>query len=220
MPDPIEDTPPASEITVQDDVVNDDTPEAEDTDNDGEVTTGQESDEEDPIEALVQARLSLERERMVAEAHAEQEARSAAEQQRLRATAEREALRSSFETAIKTARDKLKSVKVKNEDGDDVVINLPDDFFEEAVAKPFQAHNANVREVVQADVLNALADAALNTLPDSSREDFITKATAKPLTEWLQTYAETQAPNTQFVKTLQREVDVQVKAATARGFAR
>lgn len=176
----------------------------------------------DPIEDAIRARLDLERERIQAEATAAArthiEAERVQSEQRRAAEQHQSQLRNTLADTIKRTRDGLKGVTVYNEQG--VKSTLSDEAIEELVVKPVQQYNATVEQAVQQRLYQDLATTAHGTMSEQARADFATKATNKPLDEWLRTYAEVNAPASEYVKTLEREIDVKVKAAEARGFAK
>ena len=181
-----------------------------------------EDDGEDPIDAAIEAKAQLLLEQRLKGAEAQLTERLTQQYEaRTRSTLEareQTALRDSFADAIKEAHTQLKNLDIYDKDNNPVEID--DKTFEEFVAKPFQRHNSQVQQTVQQRLLNTIADAAVNILPAEVRDDFGKKAAQKPIDQWLRIFAETLAPHTESVKQAQKELDVKVKAAEARGFAR
>ena len=190
-----------------------------------EVTGEDTEDSTDPFEVAYEARRELERDaeriRLAEEVRASiirennERALAAAQQQdALR-------LRESFADVLKDARTALSRINVKSPETDEeLTIGITDAAFEEAVAKPLQRFNATAESTYTQRIYNELAEAASSVLPVEAHEDFNKKASGKALPEWIQTLVETQAPHTDYAKALQREVEVKVKAAEARGYAR
>ena len=190
-----------------------------------EVTAEGNTDDEDdgdPIEEAFLARLALEQEKLQAAADARARERIAAEQaeafRRQTASNSEQTLRDALAETIKRSREGLRNITVYDDKGN--ASRLSDEVIEEHVAKPLQAYNAQVRSTERNGVYHELAQTTVNLLPETQREAFSTQAAGKPLDEWQKTYAELYAPNSDFVKQMQREVDVKVKAAEARGYAK
>ena len=179
-------------------------------------------DDSDPIEEAFAARLALELERRASDLEKTVTTRILAQQEATQtaATAAQEAnrLRDSFAGSIKTVRDGLAGLDIYDKAGNPVSIG--DQLFEQIVAQPFQRHNSTVQEATQRQILNLLGSTAYNALPATVRDDFAAKAASKPLNEWLTLFAETFAPHTGTVKERDKEVEVRIKAAEARGYAK
>lgn len=219
---PTEDTVDTTEVTGDAEVT---APSPEDTADVTTEATGEDNeDTTDPFEVAYEARRELERDteraRLAEEVraalmreNAERAALNAAQQDALR-------LRESFADVLKEARGALSKINVKTDDDEELVIGINDATFEEAVAKPLQRFNATAEQTYTTRIYNELAEAASSVLPVEAHESFNKAATGKTLPEWIQTLVETQAPYTDFAKTLNREVEVKVKAAEARGYAK
>ena len=179
-------------------------------------------DEEDLIEAAIQARLALEVERKADELAAKKLAIKESElseaQRKRDSEVEQTKLRESFAEAVKSTRNALKTLEIYDSAGKRV--EFTDTAFEDLVVKPFQKHNSEAEKAHQSVVVNALTQAALDSLPAEMRSDFTSRAGNKPINEWLKTYAEMYAPNAEAIKELKREEDAKIKAAEARGFAK
>lgn len=179
--------------------------------------------DEDPFEVAFQARWELEqeklRERLTAEARARIQAEQAAAEAERARTQTEQTLRDRFEEMVKAQREGLRSLTVYNEKGE--ASRISDEAIEQLVIKHGQAYNATVQREVEQRILTGLATTAVQSLPtDEARESFATKAQNKPLGDWLRAYAESLAPSTEYVKSLERELDVKIKAAEARGYAK
>ena len=186
--------------------------------------TEEANDDSDPFEIAYEARRELEREseraRLAAEVR-EQLQREA--QDRAYAMAQQQdamRVRETFADVLKDARAGLSKITVKTDDDEELSVGITDQAFEEAVAKPMQRFNAVAEQTFTTRVYNELAEAASSVLPVEAHEDFNKKASGQSLPQWIQTLVETQAPHTAYAKALQREIDVKVKAAEARGYAR
>ena len=186
--------------------------------------TGEDNDDSDPFEIAYEARRELERETDRARIAAETRAQLQQEaQDRAYAAAQQQdalRLRETFADVLKDARTGLSKITVKTDDNEELSVGITDQAFEDAVAKPLQRFNSIAEQTFTTRVYNELAEAASSVLPVETHEDFNKKASGQSLPQWIQTLVETQAPHTEYAKTLQREVDVKVKAAEARGYAR
>lgn len=179
-------------------------------------------EEEDPFEVAYKARLELERERLIAEAQAEAERKLRAEYEEQRQYAateeERRRLNESFTDAIKSSRDNLKKLAIKDADGNEY--GLTDEQIEQLVVQPFQRYNATAQQSISQTVYTQLAQAAIDSLPPEARESFSKQAAGKPLDQWLKLFGEHLAPETNFAKQTKKEREVAEKAAEARALAR
>lgn len=189
--------------------------------------TGDERDEDtrDPFEVAYEARRELEREeerkRLAEEVRQQLLREQQMQAERARLAAEQARIRETFTDVIKETRARLSRVVVKSEDGDEeLTIAIPDATFEEAVARPLQRYNAVAEQTYTSRVYNDLANAAASVLPESAHEEFNKRAAGKPLDAWVRELVEANAPHTEYVKNLQKEFEVKLKAAEARGFAR
>lgn len=204
----------------EDTVVETEAPE-EGTATSAEVTV-EEPEESDPVEEFQKAWEESRRAEIEAEIRRQLESEfqsklEAERRQRLDAD-NQERLRASFQNAIKESRELLTSLPIFNEDGERVQIS--DEQFQKFVAEPFQKHNATVQQLAQMAVYANLAQVAFESIPESLRASFSEKAQGKPLDEWLLTYAEVMAPHTEKYKALEKDKEVAIKAAEARGYAR
>jgi hypothetical protein len=177
------------------------------------------TEDSDDVEAAINARLEAERERISQEVREalqqEFEERRKAEQDAYQNEANNQALLNSFGTTVREIRANLQGVKFYDEGGEERI--LSDDQLEQLVVRPLLRYNQTGERAASLRVLSTLSGAALSTLPDTVREEFIRKATGKPLQEWLDQYAELKAENTQWAKRQKTETEAAVKAAEARG---
>lgn len=204
------------------------TPKSEGTVHDGDDANADDNDDdddEDPIEEAVKARTEqIVRQALEAERRAEQSRRAAEADEYRKAQAEEEKkkkLNDSFVNTAKRTRDALSKLPLRDEDGN--AIKLTDEVIQEFV-EPWREHNGLVQQAIdgtaEARVYSNLAQAAISLIPADKHEEFAKRADGKPIAEYLKTIAELNAPTTEFVKNLQEDADVKVKAAFARGFAK
>ena len=188
------------------------------TADDADVTADDDTSDEDPFEAAVTASLELERERIRREVEEQNTTRAREAKRKADEDAEAARYSSSWADAVKEAREKFKGLRLV--DDDERPYTPPDDLFESVVAQPFQKHNAVLEKGVTQQLLTALADNALATLPEDERERFAEVAAGKPLDQWLRLYGEAFAPHTEHAKFTAKEVEAKVKAAEARAVAK
>lgn len=201
-----------TEVTAED---------AEDTALNADVTADDnDTTEEDPVELAIRAAVELERSRLIDEARAAAEADRRADQQRQRAEEDTKLLRDSWAEATKTARAAAQTLRVKTEDGDVISVTLDDDTIQSQIIAPFERHNAKASLAAQTEVFTTLATAAMESLPESQREEFAKRAAAQPLDKWLEVYREMAAPHTNAIKDRARAEDAKIKAAEARGYTK
>lgn len=210
-------------MTDETEVTLPDTEDAKDvTEEDEETDTeDEEDDSEDPILSFQQTFRETEaakiRDELRTEVRAELEQQYAAEQRTRLDAEQRESLRQSFEDATKATKSLLDGLEIYDKDGDRV------QFDEKAIQTfiaPWQKHNLGVQQSATHKSYVDLAEAIVNVLPAGAREDFSKNAANKPLDQYLKVAFESYAPNSSFVKNLEEEKKVAVKAAEARGFAK
>ena len=186
--------------------------------------TEEDNDDSDPFEIAYEARRELERETERARLAVEMRAQlqQEAQDRAYAAAAQQDALklRETFADVLKDARTGLSKITVRTDDDEELSVGITDQAFEDAVAKPMQRFNAIAEQTFTTRVYNELAIAASSVLPVEAHEGFNKAASGQALPQWIQTLVETQAPHTEYAKSLQREIDVKVKAAEARGYAR
>ena len=187
--------------------------------------TGQDQDvtaENDPVKAAIDAAIAARLEEL--ESTARDKARQEASEERefeRRVAAEQaraEELINSFGTTVRTVRENLKGVKLTDSDGN--TLALSDEDIEKLVVSPLQRYNQTGQQAATTQTFRQLAEAAMNSLPESAREAFARRATNKPLDEWLTEYAELKAEQTGWAKKSKADMDAAIKAAEARGFKR
>ena len=192
---------------------------AEDTD---ELDGKSQQDDDDPIQAAIDAALAAKEEelnqkaearvRLALEGQLADVQREASEQQRTNA------LLSSFGDTVKEIRANVKQLRFFNAEGDET--EIPDSILEEHIVKPLQRYNQYGVQAASAQVLTALGQAALDSLPEDAKAEFSKRARGKPVGEWLIHYAEALAPHTGWSKSKAAELEAAVKVAEARGFKR
>ena len=204
---------------------NDNANDAEDQEENSEVTGQGENvtaENEDTLEAAIEAALAARidaiRETERQEARRELEDIRQQERHRESERVAAEELINSFGSTVREVRDNLKRVKLTNDDGQE--ITLTDGDIEALVVNPLQRYNQTGERVATTKTLLQLAEAALNTLPEQSREGFIKRAANRPLNDWLTEYAESKAEQTSWAKQSKANQEAAIKAAEARGFKR
>lgn len=192
----------------------------EDTEDTDESKKSQQ--DSDPIEAAIRAALDKERENLRQEA--ESRAKAAVDEQLAQIRQQNEeqqrvdALLNSFGNTVREIRANVKQLRFYDADQNEVEIS--DDVLEEKIVKPLQRYNQTGVNAASTQVLTALSQAALESLPDDARTDFSKRARGKPIKNWLGEYAEVLAPHTNWARAKDAEVEAAVKAAEARGFKR
>lgn len=182
-------------------------------------------DDEDPVEAAAAARaqqLINEALRKREEEEAVRRAEEAAAVQLAQLEEEKKKkLNESFTNTVKKTRDALAKLPLRDEDGNP--LKLTDDMIQEIV-EPWREQNGFVQQQIdgtaQSKVYSDLAQAVISLIPADKQQEFAKKAGGKPLTEYLKTFAELHAPNSDFAKKLTEDTDVKTKAAFARGFTK
>lgn len=215
---------PQTEDTSNEELEEDITP-AEDTVQEESQGEPNDDDDDDGLEAAIAAKAEQIANQKLQDALAEERRKQEEAALQYQKSQEEEARKKKLtdslaDTAKKTA-EKLKALKVYNEDGEQLAIT--DDFIQEIV-QPWREHNGFVQEAIMdgatTEVYTDLARAAISIVPEEKRQEFATKAGGKPLPDYLKTLVEVNAPNTDFVRRLTEEKEVAEKAAYARGFAK
>ena len=184
-------------------------------------TNNDEDDDVDPIEVYKQTfektMLDKLRAEALEKARTEYAAEQAARQQQEQAELVKKQLEDSFENSIKESREAALKLQLRDEDGNP--IKLSDEEFQSLV-QPWQKHNTKVNQLAEGKIYADVA-AAINALvPASQREEFVKRAHNKPLNEYFSIFAELRAEETQIVKTLKADHEVEKKAAEASGYAK
>lgn len=201
---------------------------AEDTKSDTEALKGTEEDNEvtaegDPVKAAVEAALSSERVKLAEEAqekaNRELEKRRRDDDRLREEGRQADTLRQSFGLTVRQIRDNLKKVKVYDSDTYKER-SLTDEEIESLVIQPVQRYNLVSKQAASFEVLSSLTQAAISSLPEESREDFLDRATGKPIDEWLKLLADHMAPTTSWAKKTKAELEAAAAAADARGYER
>lgn len=179
-------------------------------------------EDDDPVETAVQARLAQEADKMaeaaLARARRETDEQAQTAAQRRAEAEEAERLSNSFATAIRESYEAAKGLQLYDAMGNEIA--LDDKVFEDIVVKPMQKFNSTAEKAHQTRIFGALAQSAMELLPETEREAFARKAAGKPLPEWLATLADTLAPHSTYARSLAKETETKVKAAEARGFVK
>lgn len=183
---------------------------------DGQNTDG--DDDEDPIEAykktFEETKAAKLREELLEQIRKEEEERQNQAREIAQANERRERAKSSFADTAKTVAEKVKSLKVYDEDGNPVIIN------EQEFIEPWNTYNITVHSDKEAEVYSSLAQAVVDNLPTDARDEFAKRADRKPLNEYLKIANELYAPKSEYVKRLEDDYKEKIAAAEARGFAK
>ncbi len=189
---------------------------------DSNQETLQTPNDEDPEEAARLARIEADRETIRQE---EREAlRREYEEQRTQERKEYEQqqqaaqLLNSFGSTVREVRENLKKLQFWDDNGNRR--SLSDNEIEELVVRPVSKYNLTGRQAEALRLQSEMADQALKTIPESKREDFIKRASGKPLNEWFDVYVEMRAENSEWAKRMEKEKEAAVKAAEARAAAK
>lgn len=212
-----EDTEAPADTTVTTPEVTDDT-KVEDTDDEN---PDEEEDADDPIVSFQKTwestKLAQVKEDALREAREQLMAEQEANRRAQLDTQQRESLNTSYADSVKAMRKQFESLTVYDEDGEPV--KWDDQTFQKFVA-PWQEHNTKMQTAGVTKGYSDWSEAVVKVLPASAREEFAKKAHQKPLAEYLKTFAELYAPQTDFAKTAKADTEVKLKAAEARGFTK
>lgn len=224
-----------SEVTDEDevnsvlDVIEDDEDEEDintpdDTDDDDERLQSEDDDDEDPIAKAVQLGIEAERERIRQETEQElshqYEERQRLEQEEQEKYQAQQRLLDSFGETVKEIRSGIKKIRIRDQSGNPIDVELDDDLIQEKIIKPLNSFNQNGLKAANLELSQNLGRAAIEALPDAARDDFIRNGSNKPLNDWISTFGESYAPHSSYAKSLEKRHKAEIDAAEARGRAR
>lgn len=180
-----------------------------------------EDDEVDPLEALKveyeKVRAAEIRKELEEQVRKEIEERNEGERKAAQDAQARELLRTSFADSTKKTKALLEALNAHDEEGEP--ITLTDDVIQKFI-DPWQAYNAEVQTAKLQEAYSTVAEAVLKNLPKDKHDEFSTRAHQKPIDVYLKEYAELMAPQTEYARTVSTDVDLKIKSAEARGYAR
>lgn len=184
--------------------------------------TLQTPNDEDPTEVARLAQLEADRERIRQEERdalrREFEDQRDQERRQREEEARQSQLLNSFGSTVREVRENLKKLQFWDDNGNRR--SLTDDEIETLVVKPVARYNLSGRQAEALRLQAELAQEALNTIPESKREQFIKNASNKQLKEWFDHYVETRAESSEWAKRIAKEHEAAVKAAEARGYSK
>lgn len=207
----------------------DDEEEDEDTDEEDEETTDDnneddDEEEDDELAEAVNKRLAAEKAKWEEEGKREYERLRDEDSKRDKAKKDREdhetKLKTAFGDTVKDIRTKIKSFKIRAEDGQIMDVNLSDEFLEENLFKPLNVYNQSGLEAAGLQIKQELAHSALESLPDKAREEFEKNAEDKEWDEWLKLYGESYAPESSWYKAFKKQHDLELEAVKEAEYLR